>query len=148
MLNLYFRSLLMTQIPKNIFILGKHIIDIKKLSMNCSQSLSNVNFWPKASMQKVPTENCQIWNFLANCFDYISIKNLRKTLKLLKISRYWGSKETGTSYWQRTRFKDKIFFQKVKKVSKLDETRKLWYTVLRKFWLLLLKIILRRETGY
>ena len=54
----------------------------------------------------MPQENCLIWNFSATRFAYVSKKSLTKALKLLKMFKKWGLRETGASYEQRFNFTD------------------------------------------
>ena len=97
----------------------------------------------KPTCKIVLTENCWIWNFPAIPFLYISIKNLTKVSKLLKILRYWGLKKTGTSYDQTFGFTDNQWqniLPKVRKSSKIGQGKKTLISL--KFLIFWLKCLL------
>ena len=75
-------------------------------------------------MKVVPQENCLIWNFSATRFAYVSKKSLTKALKLLKMFKKWGLRETGASYEQRFNFTDNQWQNIWPKVIKSKKKKK------------------------
>ena len=75
-------------------------------------------------MKVVPQENCLIWNFSATRFVYVSKKSLTKALKLLRMFKKWGLRETGASYEQRFNFTDNQWQNIWPKVRKSKKKKK------------------------
>ena len=107
--NLYFTSLIMIQISGNSPILVKYRNIYQKTCTNCSW-----NFFNSAYRK--------LLNLKLSRNYYNSIKSLIKALKLLKLLKYRGLKETRTSYEQKFGFTDnqrQIIWQKVRRSSKI-----------------------------